>query len=175
MRENKKHPNILIIASVPANSVQFVDFDVIENTNYTYRIKGYNLLTQSNYSNESSVTSYCPRSQPPRHLSAVLSPTIVNLVELNWQDNSPNESGFIIERKIGDSLSLESFTVIDTVAADLISYIDSTLADTTYYTFRIKAYNQFFQSTYSNLAFVGTVLSTLAAPTNLTVILSLNY
>ena len=72
---------------------------MIDNTNYTYRIKGYNLLTQSNYSNESSVTTLLSSLATPTNLSAVLIPTIVNLVELNWQDNSPNESGFIIEPK----------------------------------------------------------------------------
>ena len=39
-------------------------------------------------------------------------------VTLSWTDNSNNETGFIIERKDGDSTSANPFIKIDTVATD---------------------------------------------------------
>ncbi len=85
-------------------------------------------------------------------------------VELAWKDSSNNEDGFIIERKHGAL----SFAVIDTVGIDAVTYTDSSVVDTTNYTYRVKAYNYADQSDYSNLASVTTILSSLAAPSNLT-------
>ena len=135
-------------------------------------MKAFNLFTQSSYSNLASVTTILSTLAAPTNLTASLSPTIVNRAQLNWQDNSSNELGFILERKTGDSASVAAFTVLDTLGAGLTSFEDSTLADTTTYTFRVKAFNLFTQSSYSNLASVTTILSTLAAPTNLTASLS---
>lgn len=164
--------NYAIIATVSANSVEFIDTNIVDNTNYTYRIKAYNLLYESNYSNESSVTTLYSSINAPSSLSAVLSPTLLNHIELIWQDNSPNELGFIVERKIGDSLSSQPFSVIDTVATDVTSFTDSNVEDTTTYTYKVKAFDQFLQSDYTNQASVSSVLSNLQAPTNLAVELS---
>ena len=129
--------NYSIIATVLANTVEFIDTNIVDNTNYIYRIKAYNLLDQSDYSNESSVTTLYSSITAPSSLSAALSPVLINHVELIWQDNSPNELGFIVERKNGDSLSIEPFAVIDTVATDITSFIDSNVEDTTLYTYRL--------------------------------------
>ena len=87
-------------------------------------------LSSSTYSNEASATTLLSTISSPTSLSALISPTIVNRAQLNWQDNSSNELGFILERKTGDSASVAPFTVLDTLAADLTSFEDSTLTDT---------------------------------------------
>jgi enterochelin esterase family protein len=66
--------------------------------------------------------------------------------ELSWIDNSDNEDGFIIER---ESSIGNSFTVLDSVNQNITSYIDFSV-DTFTYRYRIKAYNQFTQSAYSD-------------------------
>lgn len=66
--------------------------------------------------------------------------------ELSWIDNSDNEDGFIIEK---ESSKGNSFTVIDSVNQNVTSYIDFSV-DTFSYRYRIKAYNQFTQSAYSD-------------------------
>ncbi|NWF91106.1 MAG: putative Ig domain-containing protein, partial [Ignavibacteriaceae bacterium] len=88
----------------------------------------------------------------PSNLTAVLSPVDSHNVKLDWTDNSDNELGFIIERKLGDSASVEVYSVLDSVAADVISYEDTSVADSTLYTYRVYAYNVDTTSTFSNQA-----------------------
>ncbi len=76
-------------------------------------------------------------------------------VQLTWKDNSDNEEGFIIERKQGDSSSINSFISIDTTAENDTSYIDNSLQDTLNYTYRIFAFNNDTTTTFSNYATIG--------------------
>ncbi len=69
-------------------------------------------------------------------------------VQLNWSDNSNNETGFIIER---ESLGPDAFTVIDTVLANQNTYVDLSVTYLTY-SYRISAFNAGGQSGYSNVA-----------------------
>ena len=161
-----------VIDTTAVNDSSYSDINVTDTTTYTYRVKAKGWLSSSTYSNEASATTLLFTISTPTSLTANLSPTIVNHAQLTWQDNSSNELGFIIERKTGDSASVAPFAVLDTLAADLASFIDSTLADTTTYTFRVKAFNEFIESDYSNVASVTTILSTVEAPTSLTASLS---
>jgi len=69
-------------------------------------------------------------------------------IELNWIDNSVNENGFIIER---DTLGAGIFDVIDTVSQNVTSFPDTAVKVATY-TYRLKAFNEFGESPYSNTA-----------------------
>jgi hypothetical protein len=73
-------------------------------------------------------------------------------VELSWQDNSNNEAGFIIQRKDGDSLSVNPFATIDTVGTNVIYYLNTGLNPNTTYTWRVFAYNALGASGFSNMA-----------------------
>ncbi len=152
-----------VIDSLLPNTTTYVDSTVLDTTNYTYRVKAYNLLKQSGYSNTASVTTPLSTLAAPSSFTAALSQTFLNHVELSWQDNSPNEDGFIIERRVEGTKG--AFTPIDSVGANVTAYVDSLVADTTTYTYRVQAYNQFLLSAYSDTASVTTLLSTLAAPT----------
>ncbi len=79
-------------------------------------------------------------------------------VVLNWMDNSTNELGFFIERKDGDSLSVNPFTVIDTVAVNVVSYNDLGRTPNTTYTYRVQAYNLMGVSPYSNIVTATTII-----------------
>ena len=156
-----------VLATLAANSTSFVDSTLADTTTYTFRVKAFDAFQASNYSNMASVTTVLSTLASPANLAAILSPTIINRAQLSWQDKSSNELGFIIERKMGDAASVNPFVIIDSVAANVTSFEDATLADTTTYTFRVNAFNQYMKSGYSNLASVTTVLSTIAAPSNL--------
>ena len=67
---------------------------------------------------------------------------------LSWNDNSDNEDGFKIER----SLDASSYVEIGTTGADVTTYVDSSVVDDQDYTYRVKAYNVYGYSGYSNIA-----------------------
>lgn len=67
---------------------------------------------------------------------------------LSWNDNSDNEDGFKIER----SLDASSYVEIGTTGADVSTYVDSSVVDDQDYTYRVKAYNVYGDSGYSNTA-----------------------
>src|SRR5690242_13094669 len=67
-------------------------------------------------------------------------------LQLSWADNSSDESGFNIERKTGTT---GSYAKIASVGADVTSYTDSTLTNSTTYCYRINAFNTAGNSPYS--------------------------
>jgi hypothetical protein len=80
----------------------------------------------------------------------------VRTAQLNliWQDNSTNENGFQIERKIGPN---GTYVRIASVAANTTSYLDTNLANGTTYCYRVRAFNAFQTSGYTNDACTTTV------------------
>lgn len=71
-------------------------------------------------------------------------------IEIAWSDNSNNESGFKIERKIGSA----NFEIIDSVGANITSFVDNSIQSTAAYSYRIFAYNAYSISGYSNVVSV---------------------
>jgi len=71
----------------------------------------------------------------PSNLSAT--ETSSSEIDITWNDNSDNETGFILERKEG----VGAFVEVATPAANAESYSDSGLNPSTIYTYRITANN----------------------------------
>jgi len=92
---------------------------------------------------------------PPTELSAVLVGT--NSIQLNWQDNSTNETGIRIQRK-----SSGDFETVAELDSNSISYLDEGLEDYTLYQYRVSVFNDSLISAYSNITEVRT--SSQAAP-----------
>ncbi len=88
----------------------------------------------------------------PSGLTAVANSNNINL---NWTDNSNNETSFIIDRAVGGPTGW--VLGYATVSANTTSYTDAGLADGTYY-YRVKARNADGDSAYSNVA-NATILS----------------
>lgn len=71
---------------------------------------------------------------------------------LTWDDNSSNEDGFEVERaRMG-----ESFNLLSSVAADSESYVDESVVPGLEYQYRVRAYNAFGYSGYTNVS-IGSV------------------
>ena len=70
-------------------------------------------------------------------------------INLSWQDNSDDESGFKIERRTGAS---GTYAQINTTNTNVVTYNDSGLAASTTYYYRVRAYNANGDSAYSNEA-----------------------
>ncbi|MCE0523396.1 MAG: putative Ig domain-containing protein [Methylacidiphilales bacterium] len=75
-----------------------------------------------------------PPSQPTNVRATVANSSTINL---QWTDNSYNESGFIIERQINGG----SYTQIATVGAGVTTYSDTTLSSTANISYQVMAYN----------------------------------
>ncbi len=87
-----------------------------------------------------------PPPAAPSNLTA--NAVACNQVDLAWNDNSNDESGFDIER----STNGVNFVGIASVGADITSFSDTTVAENTTYWYRVKANNCGGDSGYSNVA-----------------------
>ncbi|MCG8310100.1 MAG: hypothetical protein MI975_22070, partial [Cytophagales bacterium] len=80
--------------------------------------------------------------QAPSDLVAGL--TLPNHVELTWTDNSDNEDGFIIERNENGA----GFVWLDSVASDVVSYLDTGTQVGLSYAYRLSSFHQSGNSPY---------------------------
>lgn len=88
--------------------------------------------------NRTLVANFCVQNPPTAPFSLTAVTTAYNRVNLTWEETSPDENGFIIERSTdADFASILTFTV----TADIKFFTDTiTAASTTYY-YRVKAFN----------------------------------
>lgn len=133
-----------LLSTPTANATAALDNSVVPGTTYTYRIRAANEDGTSAWSNESTVTTPFPPPVGPDQLTAT-APTF-SRVELAWRDQSADEEGFRIERKTGTG----QFAQIATVPANVATYVDANVDSNTQYTYRVRAFNQNGNSTYSN-------------------------
>jgi len=149
------------LASLAANTEAYSDSGLQENTVYIYRVQALNVEVYSDYSNEAEATT--PYSTPdfPGNLTAIT--MSASQIDLSWSDNSANETGFSIERRLGDGGVWEE---IGTVEADISSFSSLDLLPYTTYSFRIRAFNAYGYSDYSETASATTLLGT---PVNIVV------
>ncbi len=73
-------------------------------------------------------------------------------IRLDWQDNSDNEDGFIIEQKRG---KYGAWVQIATVTAGVTTFTRYNVLLYDDYQYRVKAFNQAGESGYTNVATVG--------------------
>ena len=82
--------------------------------------------------------------------------TSAGSLQLTWTDNSHDENGFDIERKVETS---GEFWLLATLPANQNSYTDTNLANGTTYCYRVRAFNSIGGSPYSNEACATTPVS----------------
>jgi len=87
----------------------------------------------------------------PNGLSAIYS-SKNKRVSLRWNDNSNNEIGFRLEKK--EYGARTSWVQIATLGPGIINYVDSTESSVSY---RVRAYNEYGNSGYSNEASVNVI------------------
>lgn len=122
-----------IIASLSANATTYSDSALAAATTYEYRITAFNGEAES-----SATVSATTFSSPPAAPSAFTAIPLSDAeIRLDWTDNSGNEDGFRIERR----LSGGSYAQIALVGANVVSFNDAGLAAGSSYDYRITALN----------------------------------
>jgi len=131
------------IGVVLPNIVTFTDTSVFYNIVYNYRVCAVAGAYQTAYSNVCVVPVMTMNA--PSNLIAVR--TGISTVALHWQDNSTNETGFVLERS---NVSANGpFSSIVNLAPNLTSYTDSYMSVDTTYFYRIFAVRGSLHSAYS--------------------------
>lgn len=87
----------------------------------------------------------------PSNLTAV--PTSPNEVDLTWTDNSDNEDGFSVERKVGVA---GTYAEIAETGPNIATYVDNAVSPATTYFYRVRAFAGQAFSDYSDEASVTT-------------------
>jgi len=148
------------IGTVGPNVTAFTDPGRTEGTAYVYRVRAFNAIGNSAYSNELSVLT---RPAAPTGLTA----TAINerRVNLSWTDHSASETGFRVERKINAG---DPWTAVGTVAANVTAFADTHVLESTTYTYHVLAFNSGGDSAPSNEASATTPALTIPiAPSGL--------
>jgi len=149
-----------IIDTLSPNLNSIIDTNTLEGLNHFYRVKAFNDIVESNYS---EVAKTVIPLNAPTNLDVSFNSS--DFPELNWEDNSNNEIGFIIEGKAAHVDSL--FYSIDTLISNSVSYVDTIPKFFTPFVYRLYAITQDTVSDYSNEFEANVVVNISKSKTNL--------
>lgn len=152
------------ISVTGANTIGYTDTGLVPGTRYYYRVCAYNNIGNSGYSNVSSTVTGCI-PQAPSGLTATASVDTASIIYLSWNDNSANELGFKIEISTDGAYWAETALT----GANAVSFANTNLSAGTGYYYRVRAYNNYGNSAYTNTAYAQT-LPPPPAPTNFTIL-----
>lgn len=166
------------LATVPDDTESYLCAGLSQHTRYWFRVLALgnnDILVNSDYSNVVNATTLTiPEIQinlkPPSDL--VAAGASKSSIRLYWKDNTADESGYCVERKINNG----AFVVITQVSANFVAYTDLDVRDGFVYTYRVMAKGDGFRtrdSGYSNEAAASVKpgsSSILKPPTNLTAV-----
>jgi predicted phage tail protein len=145
-RSTNSAGNFTEIAQVGAGITTFVNTGLNPSTTYFYRVRAFNDVGNSAYSNEANATTLSP-PVPNAPINLIATSPTQGQVILNWTDNSTDETGFRIERSSGGA-----FTEIGQVGANVATFTDNNLTFGSMLTYRIRAFNAAGNSNFSNEA-----------------------
>ena len=136
------------VAVLGSNTSGYFDLTTTAGSSYSYRVRAYNAVGHSAYSNTATAnTPAAPTapSAPAGLLASVIGSSQVNLA---WSDTSSNETGFKVERSANGG----GFVEIASLGANATGHSDTTVSAGNSYAYRVKAYNGLGDSAYSNTA-----------------------
>lgn len=154
-----------VINTTAANTTTFQDTGLTASTTYYYRIRAIADNANSEYTSEFSIATLAPPPNMPTNLTATVLSAFS--IRLDWTDASTDETGFEIQRS---ATSGSGFTLINTTAANAISFSDTGLTPATTYYYRIRSKKTGNVSSYTAEVSASTP-SNLPAPTSLAAVL----
>lgn len=125
------------IARPTADASQWSDQGLSPATRYRYRVRACATQGCSPFSNEASVVTQGLPPTPPTGLQAAASGT--DRVDLTWPNQGSGISSLRLERTGGGI----GWAEIATLASDAITFIDTGLAESTTYDYRLRRCNDF--------------------------------
>lgn len=142
------------VASVQSGMAGYTDTGLDQNTTYVYRVRAFNLQSgYSSYSNEATATTQPPPAPPsgPISPSGLIAATIeCNQVGLTWTNNATNADGILIERELASGGTYTQIVSLPSSSSTGTSFTDFGVSPNTSYSYRIRAYNSYGDSPYSN-------------------------
>ena len=137
------------VGTTATSTVTFSDEGLLADTLYHYRVQAFNDTESSDFSNQAAVTT--SSLHPPSRLTA----TAVSSsgIDLSWQDNSINETGFRVQRQRDGS---SDWVPVGTGPANATNFSDAGLLPGTRYRYRVQAFNQSESSAFSKQAVATT-------------------
>ncbi|MBI5141144.1 MAG: DUF2341 domain-containing protein [Nitrospirae bacterium] len=124
----------LVTYTAASNATSYTDTAVTAGETYCYRVKA----ERSGFWTSAATSAACATialPSAPTALAAAASGE--NRVNLSWTDNTQNETRFIIERCEGTGCS--NFTDIGSAGHNTATFNDTSVCNTTAYSYRVKA------------------------------------
>lgn len=125
----------LVIDLAYENLQSYTDEGLSDETEYYYRIATYNTFGNSPWSNVASATT--PPGPPAAPSNLRLLDMTYQEVNITWDDNSDDETGFQLRREISGGAYIE----FPTIAANLTVFSDTTVNMNTTYFYKIRTFN----------------------------------
>lgn len=129
------------LTTVAHPETTFVDNSVATNETYGYRVRGVNVVGTSVPGTGVELAMFAPTTVSL--LTAF--PLSGTQVQLNWNDDSNNELGFIVERCSGGGCF--DFALVETVNAGATMFVDATVLQDERYVYQVTAFNNVGQAT----------------------------
>jgi titin len=144
--------------TLPAGSTTYLNTGLSAGTTYFYRINAANTGGTSGFAGPTSATTLPTIPTAPSNLRFTNRTT--TRLDLAWNDNSNNESGFLIQ----SSLTGVTYTNLDTVGANVTGYEVRGLNVGTTYFFQVAAFNAGGTSSFSGATSWQTLPNAPATP-----------
>ena len=140
------------IATIAANATAHSDSGLAYSTTYQYRLRAFHDFGESAHTDTASVTTDDPPPPPAAPVAFSALANGVNQIDMSWQNAATNAEGFKLERREGGG----AFAQIALLGVNDSTYNDTGLPPGTDFTYRIRAYHQYFDSDYSNEVMAST-------------------
>ncbi len=145
------------LTTTGANVSTFTDTGLLTETDYHYRVRGFNGVGTSTWTNVADVTTFPSPPDAPSNLNAQLTSigSTGRTYNLTWQDNSTNEDEFVVE--VYEGYPLYQWEWFDTLPAGTTTRIGvgaPSLSSGLSIAYRVSARNHGGDSTWSNVVWL---------------------
>lgn len=135
-RSTNESGDYSLVHLADANTTSWSNTGLEGSTTYYYQLNAINLNGASSFDGPVSATTPAFPATPTPPSNLVLQANSATSVQVDWDDNSSNETGFEVHRSTSAS---GPFTLIQTTSADVITYTDNQVAGNSTYYYKVRA------------------------------------